>query len=868
MVEIVISVVAKVAEYLVAPVGRQLGYLFCYNSNLAELEDQVEKLDDKRRRLHRSVNEAEMQGNGIEDDVQKWLKRADGISQEVEKFIEDEKNAKKRCCKGLCPNLVSRYKLSRQAKKKALDIKKSQEGSNFETISYLLPPPGARSAALPGGYEDFESRNPELEKIMESLRCDDVKMIGVWGMGGVGKTTLVKQVTRLAKQENLFATEIYIDVSWTREADKIQQGISDIQQQIADMLCLKLEGVAKPVRAGKLMQRLKKEKEQEEEKILIILDDIWSEINLEEVGIPFKDDQSKCKLVLVSRNEHLLSRGMGTQKCFPIRLLQEEEEWRLFTKTIGDSVEGNNELRPIAIEVVKECGGLPIAIVTVANALKDESVDVWKNALHELRTSASTSIYGVEEMVYACLELSYNRLKDDKVKSLFLLCGCLSYYGDISMDVLLARAMGLDFFDDIELLEQARHRLVALVRTLKASSLLLDGEDDGDASRVGTSRLLFMDAEDNKSVRMHNLVRDVARNIASKDPYRFVVREDVPLEKWSETDESKFISLYCKVVHKLPHRLVCPKLQFFLLQSNSPSLNIPDKFFKGMNQLKVLALSGIHFTTIPSTLQSLANLRSLCLERCELEDIVIITELKKLQVLSMVGSSIQQLPQEMAKLTNLRLLDLNYCRKLKVIPRNILSNMSGLECLFMKSSFSQWAAEENNDGESNVCLSELNDLHHLTTIEVEIPNVKLLPEEDKFFQNLTSYAIFIGNFEWQEKIYKRSKTLRLKAGDGSLFFRNGMGKLLEKIEELELRGLKDNIICNNEKNDSTGSLFSPSLPVIFHNLKYLSIFDYENVFIPNEDESLFGEKVSFLQYYVFFKFLLILFLGNINKNIL
>ena len=865
MVDIVISVAAKVAEYLVAPVGRQLGYLFCYNSNLAELHDQVEKLDDKRWSLHRSVNDAEMQGNGIEEAVQKWLKRADGISQEVEKFIEDEKNAKKRCCKGLCPNLVSRYKLSRQAKKKALDVKKSLEGGDFQTISYPLPLPGAGSAPLPEGYKDFESRNLALEQIVELLRSDDVKMIGVWGMGGVGKTTLVKKVARLAKEENLFATEIYIDVSWTREADKIQQGISDIQQQIADMLLLKLEGVAKPVRAGKLMQGLKKEKELKNGKILIILDDIWNEINLEEVGIPSKDDQTICKLVLVSRNEHVLSKGMGTKKLFPIRHLQEEEAWELFRGTAGDSVEGNNELRSIAIEVVKECGGLPIAIVTVANALKDESLDVWNNALHELRTSAPTSIYGVEKKVYACLELSYNHLKDDKVKSLFLLCGCLSYYGDISMDVLLARAMGLDFFDDTELLEQARHKLVALVRTLKASSLLLDG--DGDASRAGTSRLLFMNAEDNKSVRMHDLVRDVARNIASKDSHRFVVREDVPLEKWSETDESKFISLHCKVVHELPHRLVCPKLQFFLLQSSSPSLNVPDNFFEGMNRLKVLALSGMHFTTIPSTLQSPANLRTLCLERCKLEDIVVITELKKLQVLSMVGSSIQRLPQEMARLTNLRLLDLHDCRELKVIPRNIVSNMSGLECLFMKSSFSQWAAEENNDGESNACLSELNHLHHLTTIEVEIPNVKLVPEEDKFFQNLTSYAIFIGNFYPWEIHYERSKTLMLRDGDGSLLFRNGMGKLLERIEELELRRLKDNIICNNEKYDSTRSLFSPSMPMSFHNLKYLSIFDCGNVCIPNEDGVLFGEKVSFLQYCLFFKFLLILFLGNINKNI-
>ena len=168
-------------------------------------------------------------------------------------------------------------------------------------------------------------------------------------------------------------------------------------------------------------------------------------------------------------------------------------------------------------------------------------------------------------------------------------------------------------------------------------------------------------------------------------------------------------------MHELPPRLVCPKLQFFILQSNcGASLNtIPNTFFEGMNQLKVLALSGMHFPTP-------------CLDRCKLGDMAMIGELEKLQVLSMVGSDIQQLPREMMQLTNLRLLDLNYCKELKVFPRDILSSLSRLECLFMKSCFSEWAAEEVCDGDINACLSELNNLHRLRTIEVKIPNTELV----------------------------------------------------------------------------------------------------------------------------------------------
>ena len=788
MAEIVIAVAAKVSEYLVAPIGRQLGYLFCYRSHAETLNNQVQTLRAARDDQQITVDEATRKGDEIRPAVREWLNRVDQITGEAEALMTDDQNMS--CLNGWCPNLITRYQLGREAYKKAQVIVGIQTARNFpDGISYRVPP----QMATVEGYECFQSRDSTLNDIMDALRDDKTKMIGVCGMGGLGKTILVKQVAQQAKQQNLFSTYIFIDVSWTRDSKKDEEGIAKIQQKIAEMLGYQFKGEDESTRADELKQRLQKDKELEKEKILIILDDVWKKINLETVGIPFKNDQTICKLVLVSRDANLLRKDMGAQKCFQIQNLQGEEAWCLLKKIAGDSVEGD-QLRPIAIKVLDECGGLPIAIVTIATTLKDETIAVWKNALDELRSCALINIRGMEENVYSCLEWSYNRLKGDEVKSLFLLCGCLSYYGDISMDQMLRYATGLNFFDRIDSLEGAINKLVTLVKTLKASSLLLDGvEDDGDGSGVGASRLLFMDG-DHKSVRMHDLVRDVARVIASKDPHRFKVVEDVPSDQdWTEIeDESKFISLYCKAVHELPPRLVCPKLQFFILQSNSGAFlnTIPNTFFEGMSQLKVLALSGMHFPTLPSTLESLANLRTLCLDRCKLGDMAIIGELKKLQVLSMVGSNIQQLPREMMQLTNLRLLDLNYCKKLKVIPRDILSSLSRLECLFMKSSFSEWAADEVCDGDSNACLSELNNLHSLRMIEVKIPNTKLVPKADIFDHNLTSYAIYIGIFGQLPKTYKKSKTLHLEGGDRSLLFRDGIRQLLRTTEDLLLWGLE------------------------------------------------------------------------------
>ncbi|WKA03293.1 hypothetical protein VitviT2T_021411 [Vitis vinifera] len=720
MVEIVLSVAAKVSEYLVDPAVRQLGYLFNYRANIEDLSQQVEKLRDARARLQHSVDEAIGNGHIIEDDVCKWMKRADGFIQNACKFLEDEKEARKSCFNGLCPNLKSRYQLSREARKKAGVSVQILGDGQFEKVAYRAPLQGIRCRPS----EALESRMLTLNEVMEALRDAKINKIGVWGLGGVGKTTLVKQVAEQAAQEKLFEKVVTAAVLETPDLKKIQG-------ELADLLGMKFEEESEQGRAARLYQRMNEIKT-----ILIILDDIWAKLDLEKIGIPSPDHHKGCKLVLTSRNEHILSNEMDTQKDFRVQPLQEDETWILFKNTAG-SIE-NPELQPIAVDVAKECAGLPLAIVTLATALKGEkSVSIWEDARLQLKSQTSTNVTGLTTNVYSSLKLSYEHLKGVEVKSFFLLCGLISQ-NDIHIWDLLKYGVGLRLFQGTNTLEEAKNRIDTLVGNLKSSNFLLE-------------------TGHNAVVRMHDLVRSTARKIASDQHHMFTLQNTtVRVEGWPRIDELQkvtWVSLHDCDIRELPEGL----------------------------QLKVLDLSRMQLPSLPFSLHCLTNLRTLCLDGCKVEDIVMIAKLKKLEILSLMDSDMEQLPREIALLTHLRLLDLSGSSKLKVIPSDVISSLSQLENLCMANSFTQWEGE----GKSNACLAELKDLSHLTSLDIQIRDAKLLPK-DIVFDNLVRYRIFVGDVWSWGGIFETNKTLKLNKFDTSLHPVDGIIKLLKRTEDLHL----------------------------------------------------------------------------------
>ncbi|XP_044475090.1 probable disease resistance protein At4g27220 [Mangifera indica] len=768
------AVVSKAAETVTETVCefgcRQINYVFKYRSYMKKLKEQAEKLKSRRKVMEVQVKLAERQGEEIIDEVTKWLKSVEEFMERVAKLVDDEDKAKKRCFKGLCPDLIKRYRLSKEAEEVEEAGANALEKGDFSRISH--PPLLRRTESIFVGkdYEHFDSRESNFQEIMDALKDSTVNMIGVHGMGGVGKTTLVKKVAWKAKEDKLFDEVVIAEVTQTPDLKKIQA-------DIAGQLGMVFRDQESPFgRADQLRQRLKKSK-----RILVIVDNIWKKLDLKDVGIPLSydnkgsmtehrnesnDEQERCAILLTARMLAVLNQ-MKTQKNISVEPLATNDARSFFWKIVGDL----SEKCSIAAEVVEKCAGSPLAITTIANALKGKGDHVWKDALLQLKNYNHRCVPEMDNTLHSTIVLSYKLLNSEEAQSLLLLCALFDG-GHISW--LLIRAMGLGLFEHVNSINDGRNRIKSLIDYLQDSCLLLKGIDK-------------------ETVKMHDVIHTVIVSIA-REKCMFAIRDfkgikEILMERRSSYKDSIAISVSSGDIHELPERLEFPKLKSFIY-NNIKDLRskIPDLFFEEVKELKVLELKGVHLLPPPPSFVCLTNLNALCLMNCSLGDITMIGELRNLVFLGLLYCDLEKVPASFKQLMGLKVLVLNDCPKLKVIPPNVIASLSQLEELYIYNSFDRWEVE----GQNNASLAELNALPELNTLRIHIPNVQMI-QQDFIPVKLEKYDVHIGDvWDWSYA-YEPSRTLKLKF-NGRPHMRHGIEILMEKAKYLyldQLDGVKD-----------------------------------------------------------------------------
>ncbi|PRQ23176.1 putative P-loop containing nucleoside triphosphate hydrolase, leucine-rich repeat domain, L [Rosa chinensis] len=746
---------------------------------IEELRSKIEELRALFEDVNRKLKHACIQERKAPTaQVKLWLEN-------VQKFDNNERRdllsqEEKRCLCRYLPNYASRRKLGKLVEKtiKMVDelLRKGQLIKD-DSLTYLLV---ENVKALPTTViVSNESTKRTIGEIWRHLTADhEVKKIGVYGIGGVGKTTIMKEINNQLKREmeekkiTCFDNVIWITMPKSSNSEKLQKTIA---KSVSLHL---LDHWDTMENAAALLEALTRRK-----KLLLIFDDVWTGFSLENVGIPEPTGENGCKFILTTRSLRVC-RAMETDKEVEVKMLSEDETWSLFSEKVGSTVLQKTEIYVLARKVAKEFGGLPLAIVTVGRALrKVENEMGWQNALTALRESAA-NVEGMEEMVFSCLRFSYERLDDNIVRSCFLYCALYPEGHHIEAKELIENWLWEGLLGDVGRLQANIWKGQMILANLKDSCLL-----DHVNAESGI-----------ECVKMHDLIRDMAIDITRKSSHVCLIRAGIAVERIQiqseEIEDVKRISMMYNDLICLPKNLSCPKLSSLLLQYCSAD-KVTDLCFTGMQNLKVLDLSFTGISCLSESIANLRNLRALLLRSCwNLTRLPSLELLEALWDLDLSYTPIRSLPLGMEMLHHLKRLNLSYT-ELDSFPEGLLTTLNFLEELLLFGSQCAFGLE---------LVNELIACINIVVLEVQFQGSEVfnIYTRSGHWNNLQSFRFDICSFFYHNigairKHVERSKSITCIGS----FFVNGTRLLLpDCTSELQLRRCNDVDILSRCLSDS------------------------------------------------------------------
>ncbi|XP_073262927.1 probable disease resistance protein At4g27220 [Populus alba] len=557
------------------------------------------------------------------------------------------------------------------------------------------------------------------------LMHDEVSTIGIYGMGGVGKTTLVTHIyNQLLERPGTFCHVYWITVSQDTNINKLQNSI-------AKRIGLDLSNEDEELyRASKLSKELTKK-----QKWVLILDDLWKAIELHKVGVPIQAVKG-CKLIVTTRLEKVCQQ-MDTQHKIKVSPILEEQAWTLFIERLGHDMALSPEVEQIAKSITKECDGLPLGIITMAGTMKGvEDIHEWRNALEELKQSRLWQ-EDMDEKVFKILRFSYMHLKESALQQCFLYCALFPEDFEISRGDLIAYLID----------EGVIKGLSRKAEFDKGHSMLNKLESACLLEKVKLGGRL-------RCVKMHDLIRDMAIQILEENSQGMVkagarLREVPGAEDW--TENLTRVSLMQNQIEEIPstHSPRCPSLSTLLLCGNSKLQFIADLFFEQLHELKVLDLSRTNITKLPDSVSELVSLTALLLIGCKmLRHVPSLEKLKALKKLDLSSTwALEKIPQGMECLCNLRYLRMNGCGE-KEFPSGLLPKLSLLQVFVMEDWPFPHTTKDNRKGlPITVKGKEVGCLRKLETLvchfEGYLDYVEYLKTRDET-KSLTRYRICVG----------------------------------------------------------------------------------------------------------------------------
>ncbi|XP_057991628.1 disease resistance protein RPV1 isoform X2 [Hevea brasiliensis] len=591
------------------------------------------------------------------------------------------------------------------------------------------------------GLVGINKRVKDVEELL-CLELVDVQCIGIWGMGGIGKTTIA---SKLFKQiYNQFQDKCFIAnvieklekyTSFNRKLEVLYNALNDGGLNIG------MPSVLSSVIMRKLSRR----------KVLIVLDDV-SDMDLE----PIESLIGKhaifgpgSRIIVTSRDKQLLKNLDA--KIYEVKKLKDDGALKLFSFHAFKQNFVKKEFMALSSKAIGYAGGNPLALKVLGSNLFRKSMEEWEDELEKLKDIPDRKIQKILRISYDGLDQNEKEIfldiacffkLWDKNRAISILEGC-GFHAKCGISGLIDKSLisisGNNTLQMHDLVQQMGKDIVGEEKEIGKRSRLYNSKDlykllnkDMRTKRVESilanmSQIGYIELSSTAFVKMSNLrLLKLYSNGQIKlvlpegleslpEELRYLEWENYPLkclpskfcpenlvelhmprsqleQLWNEdqfAENLKVIELANSVdLIRIPHLSKSPKLEVLIFGGCTKLVEIPSSI-GCLSKLLILDLeSCISLNSIPDTICNLKSLTELNVSGCKNlnrlpENLGNLESLKRLDA---AESGITKLPSSINQLRKLELLDCSKCINLVKIPSTSLNGcLPQLHALKLKS---------------------------------------------------------------------------------------------------------------------------------------------------------------------------------------
>ncbi|KAM0892511.1 hypothetical protein ACQ4PT_025727 [Festuca glaucescens] len=484
----------------------------------------------------------------------------------------------------------------------------------------------------------IEDTRDELIKVLiggDDWLATPVKTVSIVGFSGLGKTTLAKVVYEKIKVQ--FDCGAFVSVSQNPDMKKVLKDIlyeldkkkytyihsaTRDEKQLIDELneFLKSKNGFLKSKNGFLNNK----------RYLVVIDDIWDENVWRLIKCAFPKNSLGSRLITTTLSEACCSSMVD---IYRMKSLSDDVSRRLFYKRVFSSERGcPHELAQVSEDILKKCGGIPLAIIYVASLLASNHQTKTKDQWYALFSSIGhglTEDHSVEEMKKILL-FSYYDLPSHLKPCLLYLSIFPENYKIIRVNLIwrwIAEGLVHSEKQETSLYELGESYFNELINRNMMQPIGIDEEERVEACCV------------------HDMVLDLIRCLSS---------------------EENFVTILDGTKRKVPN-----------LQSKIRRLSIQNEKVD-LATISMAQVRSVTFFTngivdqVPVNIRSFQVLRLLDLQGFTISDPGYVWNLLHLRYLRLIPGYVKELPMEIGKLQFLQTLDLRRASDIKELPSSIV----------------------------------------------------------------------------------------------------------------------------------------------------------------------------------------------------